>query len=63
MKVFFVTHLYAFPRSFFEQRRDDAIFLRAERLADGTRTFKLVEGEPLQTSYGKDLTLPRFGGR
>jgi hypothetical protein len=29
--------------------------LRAERLADGTRTFKLLEHEPLETSYGEDL--------
>jgi len=27
----------------------------AERRADGTRTFKLIEGGPLQTSYGEDL--------
>lgn len=31
------------------------LFLRADRQADGTRTFKLVEAEPLQTSYGEDL--------
>ena len=34
---------------------EDAIFLRAERSADGTRTFRLLEGEPLETSYGEDL--------
>ena len=39
----------------FEQKLDDAIFLRAERRPDGTRPFKLIEAEPLQTSYGKDL--------
>ena len=33
----------------------NAIFLRAERQVDGGRTFKLMEGEPLQTSYGEDL--------
>jgi hypothetical protein len=33
----------------------NAIFLRADRKADGTRTFKLIDGEPLQTSYGEDL--------
>ncbi len=31
------------------------LFLRAERKEDGTRTFKLIEGEPLDTSYGLDL--------
>ncbi len=34
---------------------DNAIFLRAERKTGGGRTYKLTEGEPLQTSYGKDL--------
>ncbi len=55
IKVFFVTHLYEFARGYFDRGMDDAIFLRAERQADGTRTFKLVEGEPLETSYGEDL--------
>ncbi|MEO8249818.1 MAG: hypothetical protein ABI589_10645, partial [Burkholderiales bacterium] len=31
------------------------LFLRADRQADGTRTFRLVEAEPLETSYGEDL--------
>ena len=39
----------------FQQVIAQALFLRAERGADGTRTFKLKEGEPLQTSFGKDL--------
>jgi hypothetical protein len=55
IKVFFVTHLYDFARGFFDRRLEDAIFLRAERLPDGTRTFRLVEGEPLETGYGEDL--------
>ncbi|HTP27932.1 MAG TPA: hypothetical protein VMK12_20045, partial [Anaeromyxobacteraceae bacterium] len=28
---------------------------RAERRENGERTFKLVEGEPLDTSYGEDV--------
>ena len=55
MKVFYVTHLYEFARGFFNEKDKSTIFLRAEREADGTRTFKLAEGEPLQTSYGQDL--------
>jgi hypothetical protein len=55
IKVFFVTHLHEFAHSFFDRKIGDAIFLRAERMADGTRTFKLVEGVPLETSYGEDL--------
>jgi DNA mismatch repair ATPase MutS len=54
VKVFFVTHLYQFARGAFEQNQK-AVFLRAERLVDGTRPFKLIEAEPLQTSYGEDL--------
>jgi DNA mismatch repair ATPase MutS len=55
IKVCFVTHLYEFAHGLFERKMSDAIFLRAERLEDGTRTFQLVEGEPLATSFGKDL--------
>jgi len=54
-KVFFVTHLYEFAHGFHERNLRNAIFLRAERKADGERTFKLVEGGPLETSYGQDL--------
>jgi len=61
IKVFFVTHQYEFAHSMVDRASDGAIFLRAERLADGTRTFRLVEGEPLQTSYGKDLYDSIFG--
>ncbi len=55
IKVAFVTHLYEFAHGLYERKMPNAIFLRAERRADGTRTFRLLEGEPLQTSYGKDL--------
>jgi DNA mismatch repair ATPase MutS len=54
VKVLFVTHLFHFARGAFEQNQR-AVFLRAERRPDGTRPFKLVEAEPLQTSYGEDL--------
>jgi DNA mismatch repair ATPase MutS len=55
IKVFFVTHLYQFARGVYDKKMANAIFLRAERRADGARTFRVVEGEPLQTSYGIDL--------
>jgi len=55
IKVFFVTHLYEFAHGLFESKRQDAVFLRAERLPDGARTFRLIDGEPLETSYGEDL--------
>jgi DNA mismatch repair ATPase MutS len=55
VKVFFVTHLYHFAHGFCVQKLNNATFLRADRRPDGTRPFKLIEGEPLQTSYGADL--------
>ncbi len=58
IKVYYVTHLYEFARSFY---RDDVLFLRAERLPDGRRTFKLKEAGPLETSYGVDLYRKIFG--
>ncbi len=61
IKVFFVTHLYEFAHGFYTKRMEKAIFLRAERQANGARTFKLIEGEPLPTSYGKDLYISIFG--
>jgi DNA mismatch repair ATPase MutS len=59
--VRFVTHLHEFARQLFEQRRDDVLFLRAERLADGSRSFRIVPGEPLETSFGTDLYAEVFG--
>jgi DNA mismatch repair ATPase MutS len=54
IKVFFVTHMYDLAHSFHAQHLDTALFLRAEREPDGQRTFKLLEREPLPTSYGED---------
>ncbi|MGQ9683603.1 MAG: MutS-related protein [Anaerolineae bacterium] len=61
IKVFFVSHLYTFARAMHDTYSGKALFLRAERQADGTRTFRLVEGEPLQTSFGGDLYDLVFG--
>jgi hypothetical protein len=55
VKVFFVTHLYPFARGFYESGAGEVLSLRAERTADGTRTYRLAESEPLETSYGEDL--------
>jgi hypothetical protein len=63
VKVLFVTHLFDLARGFHRQRLDTALFLRAERRPDGTRTFRLLEGEPLPTSYGEDLYRRLFGTR
>ena len=53
--MFFVTHLYDFAHGFHDRKTDRTIFLRAERQDDGKRPFRIVEAEPLQTSYGEDL--------
>jgi DNA mismatch repair ATPase MutS len=55
VRVFFVTHLYEFAHSWFRSNMSNTLFLRAQRQADGARTFRLIEGEPLETSYGEDL--------
>ena len=61
VKVCYVTHLFDLAQGFHRAKMDAALFLRAERLADGRRTFRLVEGEPLPTSYGEDLYRRIFG--
>ncbi|MBN1432129.1 MAG: hypothetical protein JW931_05110 [Methanomicrobiaceae archaeon] len=55
IKVAFVTHLYDFSQSLYEKNMDNSLFLRAERKNSGERTFRMKEGEPLRTSYGRDL--------
>lgn len=55
VRVFCVTHMFDLASGFHKVGSNDYIFLRAERLDDGTRTFRLLEGEPLPTSYGEDL--------
>jgi DNA mismatch repair ATPase MutS len=54
-QLFYVTFLHEFARHFYERVADNTVFLRAERLPDGTRTFRLKEARPLETSYGIDL--------
>ncbi len=55
VRVLLVTHLFELADGFCSQGSDIALFLRAERLADGRRTFRLLEGAPLPTSHGEDL--------
>jgi DNA mismatch repair ATPase MutS len=54
VKVVFVTHLFDLASSFYRQQLATALFLRAERQEDGTRTFRVLQNEPLPTSYGED---------
>jgi DNA mismatch repair ATPase MutS len=55
VKMVCVTHLYELAHGFYEKKMRKVLFLRAERQEGGTRTFKLIEGEPLETSFGVDL--------
>lgn len=62
VKVIYVTHLYDLADGFYRAPPGPAVFLRAERLSDGRRTFRLLEGEPLSTSYGADVYARVFKG-
>ncbi len=62
LKLFFVTHLYEFAAQLRRDQDPSVLCLRAERLENGTRTFKIVVGEPLETSYGRDLYERVFTG-
>jgi hypothetical protein len=55
VRVVFVTHLFDLAETLYRTHGDRVCFLRAERQDDGRRTFRLLEGAPLATSYGQDL--------
>jgi DNA mismatch repair ATPase MutS len=61
VRVFFVTHLFELARSFSGEGPGRALLLRAERLPDGTRTYRIRVGEPLATSHGEDVYRQVFG--
>jgi len=55
IRVFFVTHLFEFAHGFYQAKMKNSLFLLAERQTNASRTYRLFEGEPLQTSYDEDL--------
>ncbi len=55
IKVVFVTHLFDLAHRFYTEQAPGALFLRAERRGDGSRTFRMSAGEPLPTSHGQDV--------
>jgi hypothetical protein len=61
VRVAYVTHMYELANSFRADQARRALFLRAERLPDGERTFRIVPGEPEPTSYGADSYRRVFG--
>jgi hypothetical protein len=62
LRVAYVTHMYDLAHGFYREHLPNALFLRAERLPNGERTFRLTEGEPLSTSHGQDLYFRILGG-
>ena len=53
VEVFSVTHLYTYASTFLNDPNTQ--FLRAQRLDNGERTFRVTAGEPIQTAFGEDL--------
>ena len=52
-----VTHLFTFANRIYEEGWDQSYFLRAVRKDNGERSYKMVEGRPTQSAFGKDLYL------
>jgi MutS domain V len=61
IRILFVTHMYDLAGRYYAEHDPETLFLRAERQPDGHRTFRLLPGEPLPTSYGEDLYQEVFG--
>lgn len=61
MNVISVTHLFRFANGIYKNQSVNSLFLRAERKGDGKRTYKMVEGPPLRSSFGEDLYQKIFG--
>lgn len=55
MTVFMVTHLLQFANEIYSKRPKRISFYRADRREDGSRTYKILPGRPLDTSFGLDL--------
>jgi len=63
VRIIYVTHFYELQRWFSEHRRSDTLFLKAERRSDGTRTYRIIPGEPEKTSYAEEVYLKVFKQR
>lgn len=59
VKVMTVTHLMSFARRMYEEsggsESPDSVFLSAERLENGARTYKMIRHEPELSSFGLEL--------
>jgi DNA mismatch repair ATPase MutS len=56
-----VTHLYDLANHFYLHANHSTLFLQAGRESEAGRTFKLLPGEPLPTSFAEDV-YQRIGG-
>ncbi|KXU87485.1 DNA mismatch repair protein MutS [Paraburkholderia monticola] len=61
VKICLVTHLFTLASGLHENGTFPSLFLRAQRLEGGERTFRLIEARPLQTSFGEDVYRRIFG--
>lgn len=59
--VTYVTHMYDLAAGLARADAPRAVFLRAERTDEGGRTFRVVPGDPLPTSFGGDVFRRVFG--
>lgn len=55
VRIAYVTHFYHLVRLLKTHRSDQVIFLNASRDATGSRTYRIVSGEPKVRGYGEDL--------
>lgn len=53
--VIFVTHLYELGSIFIKKGSDGVRFLKADHRDSGERTFRIIDGYPEETSYGKEI--------
>ncbi len=60
-RVVFVTHMLALAELLAEQDASMVRFLRAERSENGDRSFRILPGAALSTSFGRDLYRDIFG--
>ncbi|WP_067570189.1 MutS-related protein [Nocardia acidivorans] len=61
IKIVLVTHLYEFAHRRRLAAHPADLFLRAQRAADGRRTYRLIPGAPEPTSHGQDIFRRIFG--
>jgi DNA mismatch repair ATPase MutS len=54
IRIIFVTHFNELAEAYLD-RLPKPTFLKAERLEDGTRTFRILQADPISTSFGYDI--------